>query len=379
MKKIIINLGCGIAIILLKIFYFFIKLVTKQKEKITMLSRQSDYISLDFELIQKELEKKHPNIQIVILCKKIPKTFWKRIGYCFYMIKMLYHIATAKACIIDGYIIPISVLNHKKSLKIIQIWHAMGAIKKFGWQIIEKAEGSKGELASSMKMHRNYTNIICTSKATKKFYEQAFQIENEKILVLGMPKIDYLLGKDGLIQEKANEIYREYSYLKEKKTILYVPTFRKNQTVSVEKLIQETEKKGYNLIIRLHPLDNTPINKKYKIADNYKTIDLLKIADYIITDYSAIAFDACVLNKPVLFYLYDIEKYQKNRGLNVDLQKEMPFSTFIHAEDMIQVIEKETYQYEELNKFRKKYIETLDTKNTQRIVEYVMNIIKKEG
>ena len=378
MKKVIINLGCKIAIIILKMIYFFIKLFTKQKEKITMLSRQSDYISLDFKLIQKELEEKHPEVQLVILCKKIPKNFGGRVEYCFYSIKMLYHIATAKVCVIDGYIIPISVLHHKKNLKIIQIWHAMGAIKKFGWQIIEKAEGSKSTIANIMRMHQNYTNVMCTSKVTKEFYEQAFKIEKEKILVLGMPKIDYLLEKDGIIQEKANEIYSKYPNLKKKKTILYVPTFRKSQTICVKQLIQEVEKKQYNLIIRVHPLDTTLIDEKYKIDNKYKTIDLLKIADYIITDYSAIAFDACVLNKPVFFYLYDIEKYQKSRGLNIDLQKEMPSSTFIKIEDIIQVIENETYQYEEWAEFRQKYIETLDTKNTQRIVDYMMNAIQKE-
>ena len=57
-----------------------------------------------------------------------------------------------------------------------------------------------------------------------------------------------------------------------------------------------------------------------KVVDKkYNTFDLLRIADYIITDYSAVAFEASILNKPIYFYVYDIEDYKKTRGLNIDL------------------------------------------------------------
>ena len=48
----------------------------------------------------------------------------------------MYYLATSKVCVLDGYCIPASILKHKKKLKIIQIWHASGAIKKFGYQIL---------------------------------------------------------------------------------------------------------------------------------------------------------------------------------------------------------------------------------------------------
>ena len=41
----------------------------------------------------------------------------------------MYHLATSRACIVDTYIIPVSILKHRDELIIIQIWHALGAIK----------------------------------------------------------------------------------------------------------------------------------------------------------------------------------------------------------------------------------------------------------
>lgn len=45
--------------------------------------------------------------------------------------------------------------------------------------------------------------------------------------------------------------------------------------------------------------------------------------DYVITDYSALTMDACLLNKKLLLYVYDYEKYEKENGLNIDLFKEL--------------------------------------------------------
>lgn len=161
------------------------------------------------------------------------------------------------------------------------------------------------------------------SKATREFYAEAFGIEKEKILVLGMPRIDYLLEKDNQINKKVEKLLEEYPKLKEKQNILYVPTFRKGESTLVEKIIDEIDETKYNLIIRLHPLDKTAIDSKYIVDSKYNTFDLIKIADYVITDYSAIAFEAAVVNRPIFFYVYDLNEYKENRGLNVNLNKEM--------------------------------------------------------
>lgn len=363
--------------IVMNFIYFCIKLFPMQKNKVIMLSRQANCSSLDFELLKKELEKQNSNIKVKTLCKKIPKKLLARIGYCFFLIKCMYHIATSKICIVDGYFIPICVLHHKKGLVIVQIWHAMGAIKKFGMQITDKKEGSRSSTAKIMQMHKNYTNVICTSNATKKFYAQAFNIAENKILTLGMPRIDYLLGKDNQINQKVEELKKQYPEITQKKIILYVPTFRKGKIIPIEKMVKAFEKNSsYQLIVRLHPLDNTKVEASYLIDDKYTTMELLKVADYVITDYSAVAFEAAVLNKKIFFYLYDIEEYKQNRGLNINLKEEMPDATYHTIEEIAQKIENNTYNLKELETFQKKYIETIDTQNTKRIADYLLQHIE---
>lgn len=380
MKKIrvhIIRIGIYISKVFLNIIYFFLKWFST-KNKVVLLSRQSNKQNIDFELIEKEIIKRNNKVRVKVLCKTLGENLIERIKYCFYILKCMYHIATSKVCILDGYSIPISILKHKKSLEIIQIWHASGAIKKFGLQSLNKKDGRGKKIAKLMNMHKNYSHVMAPSIATGEFYEEAFGIEKNKIFVNGLPRLDYLLNKE-LTNNKKEEFYEEYPKCKGKKIILYVPTFRKDtdNTENIQKLINSINFLKYNLIIKLHPLDKSKDIKEYTVNKKYSTYDLLKIADYIITDYSAVAFETSILNKPLYFYVYDIEEYKKMRGLNVDLFKEINSATSTNAKEIIKAIENNEYNFEELKDFRDKYIGIDYYNNTKKIVDFVFKYLNK--
>ena len=123
MKYILIE----VVILILKFIYFFMKLFRTQN-KITLISRQSNKMSIDFDLIRKEIDK-NKKYKTVIRCHKLEgkenATLLSLVKYGIHMIKQMYHIATSKIVILDSYCICISVLKHKKKLKVIQIWHSI--------------------------------------------------------------------------------------------------------------------------------------------------------------------------------------------------------------------------------------------------------------
>lgn len=365
-KKLVIQ----IAIVVLNIIYLPFKCL-KTKNKITYISRQSNTESLDFTLLKAQMNKLDDSLVQVVLAKKIEKGLVKKLEYALHTFVQMYHIATSKVVVVDTYIIPVSVLKHKKSLKIIQIWHALGAIKKFGYQVLGKQEGSSEVVANAMKMHKNYDLVTCASSVTAMFYSEAFGTDLNKIKVLGMPRVDYILNND-----KNDEILKQNPNYNGKKTIIYIPTFRKKEHVYVEDLIEKVDKQKYNLIIKIHPLDNTPIEDKYLAKGNFSTYDLMKFADYIITDYSATAIEASLLQKPLFLYVYDIDKYSETRGLNVNLTEELKNSTSKNIEDILEIIENNTYDFKSLEKFRNKYIETYNVNNTQNICKVIGEYLK---
>lgn len=371
MKIKILRVFVTIGQFLLNIIYSLMK-IGKTKNRVVLLSRQSDRKSLDFKLLE-EYIKENTNIEIICMCKSLGNNLFDKIKYCLYMLKIMNNIAKAKICITDGYSIPVSLLNHKEELTIIQMWHASGATKKFGYQVLDKKEGSSIEIAEIMKMHKNYNYVLAPSKKTGKIFSEAFNVSEDKIKVIGLPRIDYLRKEDKKLEK---EFYNDYPNFKNKKVVLYVPTFRKGKTANATELIEKINKDKYALIVRKHPLDTEEIERDYLVDSKYDTMDLLKIADIIITDYSAIAYEASVLNKPIYFYVYDIEEYKENRGLNVDITKEMKEETFKDIDSLVKAIESDSYNFKELYKFRDKYVEVYNENNIKNLTEFIKENMK---
>lgn len=366
----------NIIIIILNIFYVFFKILPT-RNKIVFISRQSNNIGIDFQLLGEKLEEKY---KVVYLCRKIEggahSKLKTKISYGFYMFAQMYHLATSKVCIIDSYCPAVSILHHKKSLTIVQIWHSIGNMKKFGYRILGLYEGSNYKIAKTMKMHKNYTYAYVASKAYRKDLSLGFNIPEERFKIFTLPRIDLLNDKkyEKSIKEK---IYKKYPILKEKENIVYAPTFRKDESEFNKKLDELTnyiDFDKYNFIVKLHPLSKVIIKNKKVIIDNdFSTFDILFVTDKLISDYSCIIYEAGVRNIPVYFYKYDIEKYINERGLAIDYS-ELPGFQEKEAEDLVKDLEKK-YNMKYYKKFIKKYV-TNTKKCTEKIVKDIEKYMK---
>lgn len=370
----------------LKSIYFFIKIFNKQKNNVFFLSRQSNEVPLNFKMLIEELDKR--NIKYSIICKKVStginamirnekkkrvslKEIKLGVEYYFNLYSQMKQIASSKVIIIDGYNIVVSVLKHKKNTKIIQLWHALGAIKKFGYQSIGYKDGINKKIAIALCMHKNYDYVISGSKEMNLFFAHAFDVPIEKVKDIGTPSADYLLKENKSMVKK---LFDKYPQLKKKTNILYSPTFRSDGTDNIEEVISAIDTEKYNLIITFHPKNNNYINKTNVICINreeFLTYDVLRVMDYVITDYSALTMDACLLNKKLLLYVYDYEKYEKENGLNIDLFKELKNCVYKNIKDIIKIIDNNQYDITSYNAFRKKYISQLDGNSTQKMMKLI--------
>ena len=375
MKFILIS----IAKIFLNIIYFFMKLFPT-KDKIVMISRQSNVPSDDFKLIEKEI-KSYKKYEVVILCKKLvgkaEASTSELLKYSFHMLRQMYHLATSKMAILDSYCISVSILKHKKSLKVLQIWHSVGTMKKFGYDILDQDEGNSSKLAHALKMHKNYDVILCAGEGYKHDLARQFDYDEKYIKIIPLPRLDLLADKDR-VETIKNKIYTKYPELKNKKNIVYVPTFRKDEKnfeKHANKLCNLVDYKKYNFIIKVHPLSNINIDNKNVLIDkDFSSIEMVHIADYVITDYSCILYEAGFMNKALYFYAFDYDDYNKNRSLNLDYFKDLPGVVTRDEKEIIKAIEKNNYDYKELNKFIKKYIDYKDN-SCKRIYELIVSII----
>ena len=371
----IIKLGT----ILLNIIYAFIKLIPTRR-KVVMMSRQSNDPSFEFLMVRDELKRRCPGIEVVMLCRTldggVSSTLLSKASYFLHMFVQMVHIASSQVVILDTYCIVISLLRHKKSLTVIQMWHSMGTMKKFGYTALDTAEGSRHELAYAMKMHQNYDYIFASSEAYKRDLARGFHCDIRKIVTMPLPRLDLL--KDRQYEERIRKrIFQKYPELQEKPVILYCPTFRKQEAEfgkAVDALTRAVDLEKYNLVIKLHPLSKTVVSGKAVTADEFSSFDMLFIADYMISDYSCIIYEAAVRDIPLFFYNFDMELYPDGRGLAIDYERELPGAASGNAQKLLEELEK-PYDMKRLRSFAEKYVHPTDHA-TEDIAAFVLKYIK---
>lgn len=359
-----------------RFIYFFMKLKTTKNNKIVFISRLSNNKSLDFELLENKLLKENKNYELVFLCKRITSFKNDLYGNIKYMISCLSNLSNAKVCVTDSFIPAISCVKHKKELKIIQIWHSMGAIKKFAYQSLGTESGRDIKTAKILNMHGNYNYIISGSKNMSKYFSLAFNYDEKYFLNYGLPRMDYLIENEKKLTKNAQF---KYPILKKKKNILYAPTFRTydddNKTVELIKCIDYDK---YNLIVKCHANQELELNKNVLTCKDISALDLIPVSDFIITDYSGIAIEAAILNKKTFYYVYDYNKYKKSNGLNIDLYKEMPGYVFTDAKKLFDCLENSKYDMNKLLTYKNKYIDVQDGTSTQKIVNLIINCLEEK-
>ncbi len=371
-----------IAVILLRwimnFIYFFMKCLPVNKNKILFLSRQSNTPTEDFMFLEARLRELKPELKTVKITKRADKSFSDLFVFALQTLRSMFHLATASVCVLDSYWPAVSMLKHKDSLAVIQIWHAMGKIKKSGYQSLDKGLGRSSMIAHEMRMHRNYDVIIAGGKAFNPFYCASFGVDESVLYNVGLPRMDMLRENT---EKCRRQFYDAYPELEGKKIVLYAPTFRKGQIFDPKAIVDAFDFNGrQQLIIKRHP--NQRLNEENlgqaMTCDEVPTSTVLSVCDCVITDYSAITIEAAILKKPVYFYLFDYEDYLSRNGLNVLLSDEFPDSVFTSPDKLFDSIENGTYDFDNYRRFCEKYLPAQSGRATDKIAALIIDCMEKD-
>ena len=278
-------------------------------------------------------------------------------------IKSIYHYATSKHWIINCNLYP--PYKPKKNQIYTQLWHGI-PLKKIGMDIDKDISDKKIWIKDS----HNWNYFISNHEVYNSIYEKAFSINKEKIISLGIPRND--IFNNDILKERAYKNIRNAlgDIINNKKIILYAPTFRDDEykdgnckiNIDFKKFNMELGE-DYLLILKVHPnvakmLDIKDLPSNVINASNYNDIqELLTITDILITDYSSVFFDFSLTGKPILFYCYDLEKYEKElRGFYFDFYNFVPGPILQKEDELYYAIKNiEDYNYYDVKGFSKKY------------------------
>lgn len=352
----------------MSVFYSFFKL-QKTENKVAFISRQSEAPSMDFRYIIDEIRSEYPQYKIEVLCKMIPSGIAGKIKYIGEMFRQLKALATSKVVVLDGYCILACMLTHKKDLKIIQIWHALGSFKRFGRSILDMDGGKSSETADAFRMHNNYDLIAASGDECVKHFAEAFGQPEEKFIPIGIPRMDYLTDKAEAARLKS-EILAAYPALDNgKKNILYVPTFRDTPEDTAElrkatkQLVDAVDYTKYNLIVKHHVVDTNKEEIYIGSPDNelvgecFTGMDFMAVADAVVTDYSSIIYEALLKELPIFIYCFDSDKYLDERGFYIDFWNDIPAAYSKNAIGIVdEIMRNNTVPEEKTEQFKTAYV-----------------------
>jgi len=294
-----------------------------------------------------------------------------------------YQMARSSYILQDNVFLPMAYMKFPKSVKVVQLWHGTGTIKRFGQSVNE------GELGK-LEKHADaaITHLIVNGPASNPIYQEAFGIQPDQVYELGLPRTDILFDRN-MLERLKKDFFERYPKLKGKRLVLYAPTFRDAQVsdpklgFDLESLMRQLPE-DMCLLLKLHPYVaknfhglNLPDEFKDRVVDvsmEMSTNQMLEAADVLITDYSSIIFEYCILRKPMLFYAYDYEDFKSTqRGFYLDYESFVPGEVVYTQDQLVNALQNPNHDISKIDEFIKEQYRYTDGKSAKRIVNLIFN------
>lgn len=304
------------------------------------------------------------------------------IPYFYYLARSKYWISNCK--------LPAYVLK-KPSQIYLQTWHGT-PLKRLAHDIIVPENTTfyrSGMTAEEMRgTYDNdvakYNYMISPNRFCTEVFQSAFHINRERLIETGYPRNDFIAT---VTEEEIKQIKSELHIPEGKKVILYAPTWRDN-TFNMSGYTFELqvdfkkwkERLGDDCVVIFKPhylIVNKYQNEKefegflYNIDANVDIKSLYAVSDMLITDYSSVFFDYAILNRPVYFYMYDLEEYAEElRGFYLDIHKDLPGPIFENEDELLDAVCKDDGKTD-LSAFNSRFNHMEDGNCSQRVVDIV--------
>lgn len=341
-------------------YYILMELCRNDKyaeyKKIVVANRRN-YKNIVYKIEKEKLE----NVKIVLIHSK---------QYCKSLAESKY--------LINNSTFPTYFIK-KNTQTYINTWHGT-PLKAMGKDIID----SPHELGNCQRNFLMSDYLLYPNKFTFEVMKSAYMIENiykGKYIISGYPRNSIFFNS-----ERRNKL-REELELENKKVIVYMPTWRGTATVKsneeqyvdiMHMLFKLDEKLDENTVvyIKIHNLANSRIkyslfNKIKPFPKDYETYDFLNIADCLVTDYSSVMFDFANTGRKIVLYAYDYEKYTKNRGSYLNIEK-LPFVIVKNTNDLAKELEN-VNNYKEYEQFKEEYCGYDSANATKNLCELIFD------
>lgn len=323
--------------------------------------------------------------QMRLLYEELKKRGMHVVKYCFDLSKLskseglrrmtafmkLY--AVSEYVVLCNNFIPVASCKKRPETKVIQLWHACGALKKFGYDAADDVPGwYKGNV------YRNYDLVTVSGPEAVEPFKSAMKISDDEVVKpVGVSESDRLFDTAGIsaIKNKFKSLYPE---AEGRKVILWAPTFRgaagdalvqSSESIGEKQVDKLGDNEDYFVIKSLHPHQTGAVSEM-------STEELMMCSDAFITDYSSLCFKAVLYRVPIVYFAPDFDDYKKERGCYCDYES-LPGVHPGENDTLENAVKRalregsQMYENDETVHFLEQYMSGCDGKATVRIADYI--------
>lgn len=230
--------------------------------------------------------------------------------------------------------------------------------------------------------------FVVSSEFEKKIFVEQMNFLPEQICVTGLSRFDTL--EDKSTSKKKKEIvimptWREWIKEEEFETSLFYKNYV--ELLKSEKLNKLL--KDYNVKIKFFMHIELQRKFSHYFQGFESDIEVINVGDQtvneilsesslLITDYSSVVFDFHYMNKPILFYQFDLDDYLNYRGSYINMKTDLFGPTASTSEELISFIQENlerNFKAEDRYKIKsRKYYKYFDRNNSERIFKEILSI-----
>lgn len=362
-----------------KLYKLFYNIHSHKKPVVLFMSEQNKSISSNQNAVYKRMIERGLDRQFKCIFS-FRSSVAERQGILSWL-QFINKLSKSTMIILDDHVPAFDWLVLKKETTIIQLWHAGAGFKSSGYS----RWGNTG-CPSPYSCHRQYKYGIAGSEKIAHFFSEVWGINKEQVLPTGMPRIDEFLDEE-YRKEKTEMLYKSFPVCKNKKVILFAPTYRgKNKKnayypyniIDFDKLYEACGNE-YVILFKVHPWISEPVPLQKKHADKFIDVaeysninDLFYITDLLITDYSSSIFEYSLMNKPMLFFAYDEIQYSFSRGFHRDYKHSAPGKIVYTFDELIHAINEKDFEFEKVKQYVEFHFDYVDSNSSDRVIDWLI-------
>ncbi|WP_320172176.1 CDP-glycerol glycerophosphotransferase family protein [Maridesulfovibrio sp.] len=275
----------------------------------------------------------------------------------------------------------------------IQLWHGI-PLKAIGFPEINSSVNMNPEKAEKLTFaYSGYDVVISTSPYfTEHAFAQAFRAKH--FLESGYPRNDVIMRRPSKFDmiNADRDMFAEMVRFRKTggKVVFFMPTFRDNGggpfedgAINIMRLSEFCVRNNILFVCKFHPcltVNRVALPPNIRMLDSKSdAYPLLNLCDALLTDYSSIYFDYLLLDRPIIFYAYDLEDYvTRNRELLFDFESMTPGKKVTVEDDLYTaldeiVINNRDEYADERRKLRELSFGNADGRSARRLGEYIVS------